>query len=60
MQRSGHMPLREGKMDCSSCHDPHGSTNVRMLKVGNWVNETCVSCHTEKRGPVPVGSRAGP
>jgi DmsE family decaheme c-type cytochrome len=52
MQRSGHMPLREGKMDCGSCHDPHGSTNVRMLKVGNWVNETCVSCHTEKRGPL--------
>jgi DmsE family decaheme c-type cytochrome len=50
-QRFGHMPLREGKMDCSTCHNPHGSTNVRMLKVGNWVNETCVSCHTEKRGP---------
>jgi DmsE family decaheme c-type cytochrome len=50
-QRSGHMPLREGKMTCTSCHDPHGSTNVRLLKVGNWVNETCVSCHTEKRGP---------
>jgi DmsE family decaheme c-type cytochrome len=51
LQRSGHMPLREGKMDCSSCHDPHGSTNVRLLKIGNSVNETCVSCHTEKRGP---------
>ncbi len=51
VQRSGHMPLREGKMDCTSCHNPHGSTNVRMLKAGNWVNETCVSCHTEKRGP---------
>jgi DmsE family decaheme c-type cytochrome len=50
-QRSGHMPLREGKMTCTACHDPHGSTNVRLLKVGNWVNETCVSCHTEKRGP---------
>lgn len=49
--RSGHMPLREGKMDCASCHNPHGSTGVRMLKAGNWVNETCVSCHTEKRGP---------
>jgi DmsE family decaheme c-type cytochrome len=51
LQRLGHMPLREGKMDCSSCHNPHGSTNVRMLRVGNWINETCVSCHTEKRGP---------
>ena len=51
LQRSGHMPLREGKMDCTSCHDAHGTTNVRMLKVGNWVNETCTSCHAEKRGP---------
>jgi len=51
LQRFGHMPLREGKMDCVSCHNPHGSTGVRLLKVGNWVNETCVSCHTEKRGP---------
>jgi DmsE family decaheme c-type cytochrome len=51
LQRFGHMPVREGKLECTSCHNPHGSTNVRMLKVGNWVNETCVSCHTEKRGP---------
>ena len=50
-QRFGHMPLREGKMDCASCHNPHGSTGVKLLKAGNWVNETCVSCHTEKRGP---------
>jgi DmsE family decaheme c-type cytochrome len=50
-QRVGHMPVREGKMTCSSCHNPHGSTNVRMLRVGNWVNEMCVSCHAEKRGP---------
>jgi DmsE family decaheme c-type cytochrome len=51
LQRTSHMPLREGKMTCSSCHSPHGSTNVRMLRVGNSVNELCVSCHTEKRGP---------
>ncbi len=51
LQRFGHMPVREGKLECTSCHNPHGSTNVRMLKVGNSVNETCVSCHTEKRGP---------
>ena len=51
VQKSGHMPVREGKMQCTSCHSPHGSTNVRMLKVGNWVNEACTSCHAEKRGP---------
>lgn len=49
--RAQHMPLVEGKMTCSSCHNPHGSTNVKQLKVGNWVNESCVSCHAEKRGP---------
>jgi DmsE family decaheme c-type cytochrome len=51
LQRSGHMPVREGKMDCSSCHNQHGSTNVRMLRAGNTVNEFCASCHSEKRGP---------
>ncbi len=51
LQRFGHMPVREGKMECTACHNPHGSTNVRMLKVGNLVTDLCVSCHTEKRGP---------
>ena len=50
MQRFAHMPLREGKMDCTSCHDPHGTATEKLL-VGNSVNETCFSCHTEKRGP---------
>lgn len=50
-RRVSHMPVAEGKMSCSSCHNPHGSTNVRLLAVGNWINESCVSCHTEKRGP---------
>ena len=51
VQRSAHMPLREGKMSCASCHNPHGSTNVRQLRVGSWINESCISCHAEKRGP---------
>ena len=51
LDRSGHMPVREGKMECSSCHNPHGSTNVRLLKTGNSINEACASCHAEKRGP---------
>jgi DmsE family decaheme c-type cytochrome len=49
--RSSHMPVREGKMTCSSCHNPHGTTNVKQLRAGNYINESCVSCHTEKRGP---------
>jgi DmsE family decaheme c-type cytochrome len=48
-----HMPVREGKMSCSSCHNPHGSiSNVKNLKTGSSVSELCMSCHTEMRGPM--------
>jgi len=38
------------KMACSDCHNPHGSPAPKML-VKNSVNETCYTCHAEKRGP---------
>jgi DmsE family decaheme c-type cytochrome len=48
-----HMPVREGKLSCSSCHNPHGSiSNVKALKVGSSITESCTSCHAEMRGPV--------
>jgi DmsE family decaheme c-type cytochrome len=48
-----HMPVREGKMTCSSCHNPHGSiSNVRNLKTGSSINELCTTCHAEMRGPM--------
>ncbi len=49
--RFNHMPVREGAISCSSCHNVHGSTNVRLLKTGTTVDESCSSCHAEKRGP---------
>lgn len=51
LDRSGHMPLREGKMECSTCHNPHGSTSVRQLRRGDSIAELCTACHAEKRGP---------
>lgn len=45
-----HHPLREKKMYCSDCHDPHGSAQPKMLK-GNSIKETCTRCHGDKRGP---------
>jgi DmsE family decaheme c-type cytochrome len=51
VDRSGHMPVREGKMQCSTCHNPHGSTNVRLLRMGDSIAEACTSCHADKRGP---------
>jgi DmsE family decaheme c-type cytochrome len=48
-----HMPVREGKMSCASCHNPHGSiSNVKALRVGSSIGESCMSCHAEMRGPM--------
>ena len=49
--RFSHMPVREGALTCSSCHNPHGSTNVRLLRAGTTIDESCTSCHADKRGP---------
>ena len=38
------------KMACSDCHNPHGSAGPKLL-AKNSVNETCFTCHAEKRGP---------
>jgi DmsE family decaheme c-type cytochrome len=48
--RTSHHPVREGRMECTSCHDPHDSTSPKMITAG-YVNEKCLECHTEKRGP---------
>ena len=50
MARSAHMPIREGKMVCSDCHNPHGTANESLLKTAT-INDTCYKCHAEKRGP---------
>ena len=48
--RTSHHPVREGKIGCGDCHDPHEGTKPKMLKT-EWITETCLTCHTEKRGP---------
>jgi DmsE family decaheme c-type cytochrome len=48
--RFSHMPLGQVKMECTSCHNPHGSAAPKLL-LASSTNETCYSCHAEKRGP---------
>jgi DmsE family decaheme c-type cytochrome len=48
--RSAHMPIREGKMTCTNCHNPHGTANQSLLWEAS-INDTCYKCHAEKRGP---------
>jgi DmsE family decaheme c-type cytochrome len=51
LMRSAHMPMREGNMTCSSCHNPHGAVGPALLRQ-DTVNENCYTCHAEKRSPV--------
>lgn len=48
-KRSSH-PMKWAQMVCSDCHNPHGTLSDSDL-VKPSVNETCYSCHAEKRGP---------
>lgn len=48
-QRSSH-PLKEGQVECTSCHDPHGSSGEKNLRQAS-VNELCYTCHQNLRGP---------
>jgi len=45
-----HHPVREKKMDCFDCHDPHGSSQPKLLK-GVTLRDLCTRCHMEKSGP---------
>jgi len=50
LNKSSHHPIKEGKVSCTDCHNPHGTVNEGLMK-GFSINQTCYSCHAEKRGP---------
>ena len=43
-------PIREGKVICSDCHNPHGAPGPAELRQLS-INENCFICHADKRGP---------
>ncbi len=45
-----HHPVREAKMGCADCHDPHGGTAANNLRADS-LNELCFQCHAELQGP---------
>lgn len=52
-------PVRFGQITCSDCHQPHGGIGDDLL-ARPTLNQTCYTCHAEKRGPLlwehaPVG-----
>jgi len=43
-------PVAEGKMTCTDCHNPHGTLSPAMVRA-DTVNDLCLGCHADKRGP---------
>jgi len=51
--------VNEGVIQCSDCHNPHGSVaptwrvglRPRMVEQAQGNEEPCLKCHTDKRGP---------
>jgi len=43
-------PVRFGQLACTDCHSVHGAANDMLLKRPT-LNETCYTCHADKRGP---------
>ncbi len=44
-----HHPVTEGKLDCESCHNIHGTEN--KFAMGDDSRELCFTCHPDKEGP---------
>ncbi|MFO7576411.1 MAG: GSU2203 family decaheme c-type cytochrome [Pelovirga sp.] len=45
-----HHPIKEGKMTCGDCHNPHGD-----LATNERTNDLCLSCHSRYQGPFVFG-----
>lgn len=50
MMRQSHHPLREGKMQCTDCHNSHGTVADKLIDA-QTINQKCFQCHADLRGP---------
>ncbi len=46
-----HHRVNEGLIQCSDCHDPHGTFGNNNLRSTADQNAICTKCHTDVRGP---------
>jgi DmsE family decaheme c-type cytochrome len=54
LTKPSHHPIIEGKIACTSCHNPHGALSKAMVNAES-IPQLCTTCHAEKRGPFVWG-----
>jgi len=46
-----HHKVQEGLIDCTDCHDAHGSLEENTLRASTWQFIMCTKCHVPTAGP---------
>jgi DmsE family decaheme c-type cytochrome len=48
-----HHRVNEGLVQCSDCHNPHGTAGAKQVRASAAQDAVCFTCHADKRGPFP-------
>jgi predicted CXXCH cytochrome family protein len=43
----GALPLQNGKVECTTCHNPHNNTHGKFLRMSNTGSTMCRTCHNK-------------
>jgi DmsE family decaheme c-type cytochrome len=46
-----HHRVNEGLIQCTDCHNPHGTVRPKQVRTSSTQDAICFTCHTDKQGP---------
>src|SRR5580658_532688 len=46
-----HHRVNEGLIQCTDCHNPHGTVRPKQVRTSPTQDQICFQCHTDKQGP---------
>ncbi|MGH9745775.1 MAG: DmsE family decaheme c-type cytochrome [Candidatus Acidiferrales bacterium] len=46
-----HHRVNEGLVQCSDCHNVHGTVGPKQVRTSSTQDAVCFQCHTDKQGP---------
>jgi len=46
-----HHRVNEGLIQCSDCHNVHGTVKPKQVRTSSTQDVVCFTCHTDKQGP---------